>query len=463
MFYTLLNMQRITEQKLKNHSIFRLVTLDDAGHIVNETRYDCRMECFRRDGLLIIILYDKDGHVREEAGRFLNEYLRGDSEASRLQAGYALNISYTFFDMTGKDYQNLTLQDIKDFQDFCRGITVEGHLGGPVTFRCAKTCNMYYAWVKRYVSYNRWDLSAFSLTRKKQVGTIIQDIPVLVNVTSDPNRLREDPQDYTDPKMHLMPIEVLRLLEHISESGNNTALMMSELQLFTGIRIGGMLGLTLQDIETYVDDSGEERHRLILRNRVSDRRDQASKGLYHPRRVEEYKTKTYESYKTWEIPLADFLYEDLLNYIEKTRDPKIVSTEVLKRIREDAAADNVRPDTDKSDNEYVFVGRNGRRMTAWTWNNWLKKYFLDLKIPIDTGKKSTNCSHRLRHSFAMYCAHYASVKKTRYELKTLLTHNSILSSEAYYTPTPKERAQLQVDCQNEILDMLLEEKEKKNE
>ena len=447
-------MKIITQQKQKNHSIYRVVTLDDAGHIKDEKRFDCKIEYIKKDGEMKAILYDKDGHIREEPDKYLNDYLRGCSEASRRQAATALNSLHVWCDMTMTDHKNLSMQDIRSYQDFCRGISIEGHLGGPVTFRCAKTVNAYYAWIKKYIEFNQWNLTAFSSRVKRRIDTVIQDIPVSVSVSSDPNRLREDPMDYTDPKMHLTPKESKRLLEIIESSGNNTALVMTKLMLFVGLRIGAVIGLTLEDIETYVDDNGEEKHQIILRNRVSDHRDQHCKGLYHPVRVEEYEAPTYDSYRKWEIPLADFLYEDIMTYIQETRDPQRVPAAVLKRIRKDAAADNVHPNQNNNNNEYVFVGRSGRRMTTWTYNNWLKKYFTMLSIPVDHQKKSTNCSHRLRHTFAMYFAHYSENKKTRNELKTLLTHNSILSSEAYYTPTKEERAQLQVDCQNEILKML---------
>ena len=442
----------ITEEKHRNHPIYRLVTLDDAGHITDEQRFDCRVEITRKDGILYFLVYDNDGHLRAPAVKFLNEYMAADTEATRRLAAVALNSFHTWCDITATDYTNLCQQDIKNYQNFALGQTVQGHRDpNDITFRRAKTVNAYYCYIKQYVRVNHWNFEAFEHTTTKEIDVTIQDIPQVMRRRVDTNRVKEDPQEQTEPKKHLTPDECERLLHVIKESGNMTAYTLVQLQLTTGVRPGAALGLTTQDIESKLGSDGKYRYYINLRNRVSDRRDQSCKGLYHPKRVEEYAGSNYRNSLAWTIEIAGYIHDLLMTYIDDTRDPAKVSPKVLRNIREDAAADNIDPKQFTSNNEYVFVGRSGRRLTAQTYNAWLKTYFTAIGIPVDTGKKSSNCAHKLRHSFAMYCTTYAEEKKTRGQLKVLLTHTSELSGAAYFTPTEQERMNMMVACQEEIL------------
>lgn len=452
-------MNIITQQTVRNHAIYRLITVDDAGRITNEERYDCRVAFQRENGVVNAYLYDKDGHLRQDACIFLNDYVGTCSEATKRQAAAALNNFLTYCDITATDVTNLCAQDIRNWQQFARGATLQGHLGGPVTFRSAETVNIYYHYVKSYVHYHitdAWNFAAFSNTITKQYETTVQDISLTMRRKIDTNRLRTDPQKSTEPKFHLTPREAADFLRVISESGNHTALMLATLQLTTGIRMGAALGLTTQDITTSKDEHGQTIYKLILRNRCSDRRDQSCKGLYHPVRTDEYAGKTYHSYKTWEIRMTGDLHDALLGYLSDSRDAEKHSREYMRRLREAARADNVFPEQDKSNVEYIFVGKSGRPLTAQTWNAWLKGYFTAIGIPVDTGKKSTNCSHRLRHTYAMMGTTYTDHPYTPNQMKVLLTHASVMSGIAYYTPTDEERAKLQTGLQEQIFQSLNE-------
>lgn len=100
-----------------------------------------------------------------------------------------------------------------------------------------------------------------------------------------------------------------------------------------------------------------------------------------------------------------------------------------------ALADKVTKRTDIISNHYIFLNKYGNRLTAQTWNKRLKQYFLQSGIEIDTEKKVSNLSHRFRHGFAMFQAHFKKDPVSVLTLQHLMRHKNITATMVYYNPT----------------------------
>lgn len=434
-------MEYIAQKKQGTRNIYYRVITDTAGNITSMDPYDCRINVITdKDGKVLLVLQDRVGNIRHDPYSYLNEALKSVKLSTKRQIATALNLLYTWSDLTKADITKLNNAQVKDLMDFMWGASIKPVGKAPRTIRSPKTVNAYYGFIKEYVRHNDWLFKAFeqrvSYTREATIG----EVTVEMRYTKDPNRMKVDQTERFTPPMHLNPKQAKALISVIRESGDKTTFLMVELQMGYGLREGECLGITREDIKKIKKPDGSGyRYVIVLRNRCSDGPDQHCKGLYHPTCVEEYAMKSYTGAIKWVVDITEKLYNDILSYDHDTRE-KRMKAERRQRLLNDTLADCVEPIKGRrsQQNHYIFVGKNDRRLSAQTYNNHLKKYFSAIGIESDHGKKHTNCSHKLRHTFAMMLTTYGKVKVTREQLRIMLRHRSIRAGEAYFTPTQEE-------------------------
>ena len=429
----------ITQKKCGTRNLYYKTETDSAGIAVSHEPYDCRLVISTEGGRKLIIPLDKDGNIRRDLFRYLNETCRYEKFSSLRQTATALNLFHIFCDITGYDPADLSPSNVQELMRFFLGQSVRNHDDTPMTYRTPTTVNGYYAAVKKYVITNQWNTSAFVQFVPASRMTVIGDITMQSRYPRDPNRLKVDSfKKYITPK-HLNPEQASALLKELKAAGDKTTLLIARLQIGYGLRCGECLGITLEDVKRIRHGEGY-RYCIILRNRCSDAPDQHCKTLYHPTSENEYSEGTYHNTEKWVVDIKESMYDMLVSYYEKTRGARM-SAERRRRMEEETAADQVERKGGRvpsRKNYYLFVGTNGRRFTAQTYNNHLKHCYEKIGIPLDKGKKHANCSHKLRHTFAMMLTTYSDRKVSRGELRLQLRHRCIASGEKYYTPTEEQ-------------------------
>ncbi len=237
--------------------------------------------------------------------------------------------------------------------------------------------------------------------------------------------------------------EYLEVLKVIDEEYYLREEVMIKLMYIYGLRIGEVLGLTIEDVNS--DDDGGF---IILRNRLTDKHYQKAKGCCRVSNKSEYTSKKYNTkkigYQIVNIDAEDFeLIED---YISDTRNP-LAYCKTLGKVNkryanliEENIADIVSDREDITQNSYVFISRNGRPISNTAWNNIVKNIFTKIGIPLDKYRREDNLNHRFRHGFAMYKVILENYDQLR--LKEALRHSNPNSCKVYYTVDDKERGRL---------------------
>lgn len=260
--------------------------------------------------------------------------------------------------------------------------------------------------------------------------------------------------DRTIPK-YLSPDDFSNVYRLALEQKDRTAILLMHLMYVYGLRLGEALGLCFEDLKEVKRD-GELVPVLLIRNRKSDRKFQFAKGKTHVTKTKQYKLKEYHA-DTDEIIITYDIYEQLIEFVEETHallmekypDNYVVGT-----------ADIVSRRNKPESNHYIFLNRYGKILSDQTWNNNLKRYFRNTNIPLDFDTRKNNLSHRFRHGFAMYHAHFRKGEKARLlELQKLMRHKSITSTQIYYNPTPEEEMKIKTGFQTELYNMIPELKE----
>lgn len=225
---------------------------------------------------------------------------------------------------------------------------------------------------------------------------------------------------------------VMRTHEGRFVKGDVTGCILIGMELMMGRRRGELLGVTIEDISTKVDEkTGEIMHVLYLRNRVTDVSGQFAKTRKHPKSVAYYKNLDYiRSYKHPRncIWLSDELYRLIKAYIEtehrlaSERHPEHYAT---------AVADIVNPeqfakDWGMEENHYLFLNYWGGRLKKDAWRLRLLEYYRLAGIPVGHGKSP---NHSWRHTAAWILRHMLH-KSTR-EIADYLGQKRTASAEVY--------------------------------
>ena len=227
-----------------------------------------------------------------------------------------------------------------------------------------------------------------------------------------------------------------------------------------GLRAGEALGLSTEDLHKEERD-GNVYYSIILRNRISDHDDQACKRLYHPKTPVEYSSSYWQD-SYWEIPIEERHYDLFMQYYRESRDVDIIrkkhtgkgdAAKIIRTINAETLADSVEGG---SQNHYLFVCENGHRLSLQTWNYRLKQYYVAVGVRPDRDKRYLNASHRLRHGFAMWHAHYCPHPVTMLQLTMMMRHSSVASTQIYYTLTEEDELELRHLHNNELHDLIPE-------
>ena len=451
-------MRIITQTTIDRRHVYFAKELSPLGKAVfSVIRYDYRIlerRGVHRNG---ITLLDGNGHVLIDPSDYLSSTRQHLPYATRRQMACALRLFYIFCEIHGYSPKALSGEKVDELMAFMYGISVQDEPGRiPRVIRSARTVNGYFGMIRRFVETKGWSLEGFNRTHDVTVTTPLgAEIAFERIVKKNDHTLKTGTVTERNTPMHVTPEQMRRMATLMRDAGDRTSLIVSHLQYSYGLRSGESLGLTGEDIVFEIGEKGPV-YKLILRNRISDRLDQSCKGLLHPFDPKQYKTSGYKNSK-WEIEISQSTYDRLMAYIDYIRNVwlKTATKKQRRNYEKDTLADSV-TNPEHPGNRYIFIGGNGRRLSGQTWNNHLGYYMQAVGLDLDIDSKSTNCSHRLRHGFAMFHAQYSSHPMTIYELKGALRHASITTCLIYYTPLPEEQIKMKMAFQEEIENLIPE-------
>ncbi len=449
-------MNIITQDYIGRHIVYHHKFLDSSGRPVMEELYDCAIRTVVEKEVRKILVLDGNGRVRPDPTRYLNDIRMSLPFASRRQAASALSLFYLFCDIKHYNPSWLTFEMVDEFMNFAAGYSVYDEPGShPHLIRTPKTVNGYYGMIKRFISTMGWPMAAYSHYRETRVfGPAGSEFFTERTARKDVHTLKEGTIADREAPKHITPEQMKQMAALMAEEHDYTALLVAHLQYCYGLRSGEALGLTEEDIITETSDDGP-RYKLILRNRLTDRYDQSCKNLIHPASLQGYKKSNYVR-NHHEIDITEATYRQIMSYQQYVQKVLLKTRRQKDNYLSDTVADVVEGVIPC--NRYLFVGRNGKRLSGQTWNNRLGAYFLRIGLRVDagSGSKHSNCSHRLRHGFAMYHAQYSSTPMNIMELQRALRHASPTTCAIYYTPLPETERALKESFQKEIENLIPE-------
>lgn len=437
-------MKTVEETRLRRGTSYEVRRADGQSSAVNVT-------CSRidLDGREVFVFYDSDvSTVLMEPSKFVTEDLRWESVNTRLQAVSAMRLLFDFCEIVDLPFRSWDLGVSRAFMQFMRGLISDGvecrfRL---VTVRSEGTVAAYLKYVRRFAKSLHLEHSPFLEAGKCKLDIVSGSTRIAVH------RLSADVRESYEAPMYISLDEYRRVLDTIESSPLGSgdpgeARAIVRLMFEHGLRIGEVLGLTLEDLSSSSDRNGLNHYSVVLRNRCSDREWQSAKTLMPVTDKRQYRSVDYRKLNVGRqvVYISEDLYFCICEYLEGTE-----------RLR-DAHPDRSEADSVKGDggnNEYIFLNSLGRPLSQNLWDKRLRTIMLEAGLSVDEGKRKTNLNHRFRHGFGMFLQRSATNAKGNrldaYEVMHLMRHRSLSSTDVYMKPTEDDIRDLQESITGEI-------------
>lgn len=452
----------LEEYKAGNQSNYVVHALDDDGNEIHQR--EIRIPLIEMDAetkKTSFILYNDKWEPISEAFRYLNIEMKGRPLTSRRKAAHAIRLLYVYLSYVNRTIAGITREVRDGLRNFLKGTMPVHRQYHLLTVRSNATVNAYMSCYRNYLDY--LDISCKPLTRTKSVTVTTfseGDFSFTQSVLKYDSSLKVNSHKSEYLPAFISPKEFSCLWEIARRHNDRTAMIMMYLMYCHGLRRGECLGITIKDLKT-INCDGKDIPVIILRNRLSDRDDQKAKNRIAAEDMSIYRDSDYigqykkDPYSRVCLVEDDDFYRELWDYVETTSENAILNHESNYI---DAVADIVEKDygnrTGLDENHYIFLNRNGKRLSGQTWDYTLKKYFMEAGIPVVTGHREGNLSHRFRHGFAMLHAHFMKPVIAPQDLQKLMRHNSIKSTMKYYNLTPEEEVKMKTDLQQSIYESM---------
>lgn len=383
-----------------------------------------------------LFLLDSNGVVIDDVYKFINIKYKHKSLNTREQLLSFLKLLYSFSSIINKDFRLFDSKDIELFSSFILGESIEGNFLSLnlITERSISTHNQYFNNMRSFFKFlgihNEYVFDKVVVEFKKEGFGIFSHAKTVSKYRFKTNKTKHS--SYTLFIPSYISLENYHVIINFIDNQNisNTLKLRNklivELMYSLGLRIGEVLGLTVEDLINHPNDNNS--YEIILRNRLSDKPYQKAKTAYKVTSKNDYLKNFYqEEHIGYQKVIAPPRIKCLIdNYFNISRNVLFNSDKKIYNISTFSNADCVNP-TNKS-NSYIFLNKDGKPLNYSGWNKELKRIFKNVGINIDVNSKKNNLNHRFRHGYAMF------LLKNNYsiaEIKVLMRHTNLSSTLIY--------------------------------
>lgn len=395
------------------------------------------------EGRIVPIIYGTDMSPISAMSRFFIQQYEHDAENTILQAMTALKLLAAYQEIRGIDFGDFDERTATAFLLFLQGNSHEGILYSYSlsSTRCQNTIGAYLKVYRRYARFLNLEGRSPFLDKSLNHKGFNEAYRISAN----------DAESFEAP-LFISLEEYRKILHFIGQAHDGQSRVIIRLMFEHGLRIGEVLGLTIEDICSCVH-KGVMRYYVEVRNRASDTRDRRAKRMLNTKTESTYRGSDYNKRNVGyqRVYISEDLYTELICCVE--RNFCRLGDKFQTRRDVTAMADAIRKNTEIEGNYYVFLNSLGRPLTANLWGKRLRRFMRECGLHVDQGKKQTNLSHRFRHGYITVLKRV--LHKDDYTTMTLARHKSLSSTEVYDNPTAEQIAELQIEVIDEWAEVIL--------
>lgn len=414
-------------------------------YLDNKKLFEININGFRKiyNDYEYLLLLDSNGNVIEDAYNYLNVELNEESLKQRERCFVALKLLYSymglFYIIDIKEFDN---KELNRFISFLKGgiRSNESLLFDGYTVRSNSTINNYIGVYRKYFKYlnidNVFDEKYCISKIKGGTGFFAHTKKYKVEKYSISRKTFE--REEVPPYIGFDEYE--QIINFVRENYSVREELIIKLMYEYGMRIGEVLGITLEDIvDKRYSKSGV--NEIEIRNRFTDKPWQGAKGCMSIKsrscyQEPEYYKKGCKDAGYQVIEITNKTKQLIDEYLGEFIYYPFISKKLKSNLHNKNIADKVKEENNNELNCYIFVSKNLTPITVTGWNRILKNIFLETGISVDSKVKKDGLNHRFRHGFAMFKVLIEDYDELR--LQRALRHSNPLSCRAYFKPTKSD-------------------------
>ena len=408
--------------------------------------------------------------------KYLHVIAASRSPKSRWIIANIFKLMYSFMHLMGYTIETMTYEQALSLVDFLKNSS-RYVISGEDLARENNTVALYLSYIRSYAKWLGHDDSHPLLrTNLVRYTDSYGNRQVALKNNLSVRHHSEDTIRY-----YIKPDEYIRIREAKCFTNKHNRLLVKsivDLMFLQGLRIGEVLGLTLEDVCMEPDGMTC----ISIRNRFSKDKFRLAKGCVNVASPMNYTDKEYqtEDIGFQIVYLQRETARTLADYITATHDflpPRSRADKAAFRRRKetykkntvaDTVSDYIRSDFVRKEmklsplgqrsidgkNHYLFLNSSFGPLKDTHWNGLLKEVMIDEHIGVDFGRKKFGLNHRFRHGFAIYLLR--DMKMEPHEVMKYMRQHSIESIEPYVKLTAEDVLNLRNKHTKEMFDMISE-------
>lgn len=439
-------MKRVVEDiRYKNTPNYKITCYTEENKLISKKSVYISMKQVNINGFVYILLFDNNHRLLEAPYRYLNIFKSKVSIGTRLNIAYTIKIFYEFLNIYEVELNEIDYEDVVLLYNFLAGINTSNEV-----LKIQKHLTTHQI----IINFNRL-IAYIKFAHHKEVADVLTYSIAQLDTKNVRNL-----QNYNCPAF--ISLNQMRTIHNyiLNDTSIDEITRMEydciyRIMFFAGLRRGEALGLTLEDFIPYKNTKGQTNYKVLIRNRVSDRRYQYAKRCMNVTDKSIYSTSDYQrenvGYQTAYISKS--LYDGIEDYYVAK------AMQFQKTGKTMPIADSIMGD---KPNYYIFSNiTKPTPLNRYSLEQYTRKMFVDLGIAVDTKVRTTNLLHRFRHGYAMYLLYVKRIPKS--EAKHYMRQRSDDSLNVYDNPTQEMRQEMMSKLMEGIDEYIIENKTNQQE
>ena len=425
----------IEEIKSGRSRFFRKIIKDDNNRIIRQFDVKYKSCTTIIDNMTYFVLYDEDMRIVEGAYKYINIKYKNASENTKIQYMKAIKQLYEFAAINECRISELTIDQLNQFQYFLIGYEV-GNSISSIYMYTGKSKKDVYKYINICQSYMKF--CRFSNYKMLDYN--------LTNLIRNSNHKNSNCPKFIS---YLEMEQILSFVDNDSSLNKEDKLKYKSIYMlmeYSGLRIGEVLGLTIEDLKISTNSLGATLYTAKIRNRVTDSQNQQAKTCLTVQNFKDYNSSEYNTKQIgWqEVLLSEETYYAVTDYFD------MLDSRLSRNNQHPTRADSVEHhDEIDFKNYYIFTNmKNNKPLNIKCLSKYTKKVFKACGIALDKNVRYNNLFHRFRHGFVMNLLYEKKMSESIVIQYT--RHTSTRSLEPYNNPTNEQLGQLLLDFEDEV-------------
>lgn len=424
-------MLKIIEKKIMNSSYYVVETWKRRRLFKSKTIF-LKSKKGYVNNRLYYIFYDSNNNIVKPVWEYLNLNKGFLNESTKDNIISSIKTLYYFAECLDLNIANLTRKEALEYLDFLAGHSIIGY---DISLYLQTERDTYT--ITRIIGYASDFLRSQGYKKSSEALKGILKSKSINSHTSKGMVITRC--DYISETQFNDILHQIKNRKEMKEMNRLKYKIIFILMYVYGMRIGEVLGMTLEDIFDDTTLKGARVGRIILRNRINENQHRKAKTCFTPVDKNDYHLYRYKKNELRSLTNSGFqivtiayeVFELIQQYIAEAHTYFYTTNGYKKSI-----ADCIDLDTD-FENHYLFLNDTlGSPLSYYRMNELAKELMTNAGVKPDKSSKKENWCHKCRHGFVIKKLYIEHMRAE--DVIQLTRHTTVMGLQPYLRMTPDD-------------------------